>query len=176
MRPRTHPTDALETQPLLLPADVPARVASWTGWLLLAVFAAAIVFGGAVRLPETVSASFVLEAGPGQGARPLVRLTIPESAFARLKPGQEVRLRYNAFPYQRYGSAAAILDHVSPSAVEGTTGPAIPATGTLQAGPAGHVIEPRPGMRGEACIVIERRTLLQKVFEPLSSAPDRAGK
>ncbi len=176
MRPRTHPSDSLESQPLLLPADVPARVASWTGWLFLAVFAAVIVFACTVRLPETISASFVLEAGPGQGADPSVRLTVPESAFARLKPGQEVRLRYNAYPYQRYGSAAAILDQISLGTVDSGGTSAIAATGTLQAGPAGHIVKPRPGMRGEACIVIERRTLLQRVLEPLSAAPDRVGK
>ena len=127
MRPRAHPTDSLETQALLLPTDVPARVASWTTWLFLAVFAAGIVFASTVRLPETVSASFVLE--PGQGADPSVRLTIPESAFARLKVGQELRLRYNAYPYQRYGSAAATLDRISPAAVDGPGGSALSATG-----------------------------------------------
>ena len=174
MKPRTHTTDSLETQPLLLPTDVPARVASWTAWLFLAVFAAGIVFACTVRLPETVSASFVLE--PGPGADPLVRLTVPESAFARLKPGQEVRLRYNSYPYQRYGSAAAILDRISPAAVDSAEGSALPATGMLQAGPAGHLIEPRPGMRGEARIVIGRRTLLQKALEPLNGPPRHVGK
>ncbi len=171
MRPRTNPTDSLEKQPLLLPGDVPARVASWTGWLFLAVFAAGIVFACTVRLPETVSASFVLE--PGQGADPLVRLTVPESAFARLKTGQEVRLRYSAYPYQRYGSAAAILDHISPAAVDSPGGSALSATGNLQAGPAGHGVEPRPGMRGEARILIGRRTLLQRVLDPLSEGRAR---
>jgi hypothetical protein len=174
MRPRAHPTDSLETQALLLPTEVPARVASWTAWLFLAVFAAGIVFACTVRLPETVSAPFVLE--PGPGADPLVRLAVPESAFARLKAGQEVRLRYGAYPYQRYGSAAAILDRISPAAVESAEGSAVPATGILQAGTAGHIIEPRPGMRGEARIVIGRRTLLQKILKPLSRTPDRVGK
>jgi membrane fusion protein len=170
MRPRAHPTDSLETQALLLPTDVPARVASWTAWLFLAVFAAGIVFACTVRLPETVSASFVLELG--NGADPSVRLTVPESAFARLKPGQEVRLRYNSYPYQRYGSAAATLDRISPAAVDSAEGSALPATGILQAGPAGHLIQPQPGMRGEAQIVIGRRTLLQKALQPLNGAPE----
>jgi len=170
MRPRAHRTDSLETQPLLLPTDVPARVASWTAWLFLAVFAAGIAFACTVRFPETVSAPFVLE--PGPGADPLVRLTVPESAFARLKAGQEIRLRYNAYPYQRYGSAAASLDGISPAAVDAAGGAALPATGMLQAGPAGHIVEPRPGMRGEAQILIGRRTLLQKLLEPMSGKSD----
>jgi membrane fusion protein len=174
MRPRAQPTDSLETQALLLPTEVPARVAGWTAWLFLAVFAAGIVFACTVRLPETVSASFVLE--PGQGADPSVRLTVAESAFARLKVGQEVRLRYNAYPYQRYGSAAATLDRISPVAVDRAEGSALPATGILNAGPAGHIVEPQPGMRGEARIVIGRRTLLQKVLEPLSGTPGHVGK
>ncbi len=166
MRPRKHPTDSLETEPLLLPTDAPARVAKWTAWLFLGVFGAGIVFACTVRLPETISAPFVLE--PVEGAEPRAQLTIPESTFARLKRGQEVRLRYNAYPYQRYGSAAAILDRISPVAVD-TQSSTIEATALLQAGPAGHVIEPQLGMRGEAQIVIARRTLLEKALEPMTN-------
>ncbi len=174
MRPHAHPTDSLETQPLLLPAHVPARVAGWMAWLFLAVFAAAILVACTVRLPETVSVSFVLV--PGDGADPLVQLTVPESAFARLVPGQEVRLRYNAYPYQRYGAAAATLQRISPAAVESAEGPALPATAMLQPGPAGHIVEPKPGMRGEARIVIGRQTLLQKVLAPMGGPPAGARK
>ena len=168
MRPRTRPTESLETQALLLPADVPARVASWAGWLFLAVFVAGMVFACTVRVPETVSASFVLE--PGETADPVVRLTVPESAFARLQPGQELRLRYNAYPYQRYGSAAATLQDISPAAVDSAGGAGLPATAILKAGPAGHVVAPQPGMRGEARILIGRRTLLQRFLEPPRAA------
>lgn len=146
-----------------MPADVPARVASWTAWILLAMFAAAILFAVAVRLPETVPAVFVLEAR--EGAEPWVRLIIPEPAFARLRPGQEVRLHYYAYPHQRHGWAAATLDKVNPAGVDRPEGSGITATATLQAGPAGHRIEPHPGMRGEAQILMGRRTLLQRALE-----------
>ena len=165
---RTRPTESLETQALLLPADVPARVASWAGWLFLAVFAAGVVFACTVRVPETISAPFVLEAG--ESADPVARLTVPESAFARLKPGQELRLRYNAYPYQRYGSAAAVLERISQAAVDSAGDAGLPATAILKAGPAGHIVAPQPGMRGEARIVIGRRTLLQRFLEPPRAA------
>lgn len=171
MRPRTRHTDALETEPLLLLMDAPARVARWTAWLFLAVLAAALVFACTVRLPETVSASFVLE--PGQGHDPLVRLTVPESAFPRLKPGQEARLSYNAYPSQRYGSAVAILEHISPAALDSQEGTGLPATAILQAGPRGHPLEPQPGMRGEAQIIVGRNTLLERLFGFPHGTPDQ---
>ncbi len=172
MNPRRPPTDSLENQPLLLPADVPARVARWMAWLLLAIFAAAITFACAVRLPETVAAGFVLE--PAQGVDPVVRLTVPESALSRLTPGQEVRLSYDAYPSQRYGSAVATLNHIGPAQVVNPGGSLFSATGTLQPGPAGHVVEPRPGLHGQARIVLGRRTLLQRFLEPLGHTPKPA--
>ena len=173
MRPRRHPTDSLETEPLLLPTDAPARVAKWTAWLFLGVFGAGIVFACTVRLPETISVPFVLQSI--EGAEPRAQLMVPESAFPRVKRGQEVRLRYNAYPYQRYGSTAAVLDHISPVAVD-VQSSTIEATALLQAGPAGHGIEAQPGMRGEAQIVIARRTLLEKALEPMSGSPKPVGK
>jgi multidrug efflux pump subunit AcrA (membrane-fusion protein) len=170
MRVRSHNTEALEKEALLMPADVPARVATWTGWLLLAVFAAAVAFACTVRLPETFPAAFVIE--PGPAGAPVARLSIPESAFPRLTPGQVVRLRYNAYPSQRYGSTVAVLQQVSPAAQDNGAGSALSAIAIPKPGPAGHAIQPQQGMRGEARILIARRTLLAKLITPSGQAPD----
>jgi multidrug efflux pump subunit AcrA (membrane-fusion protein) len=115
-----------------------------------------------------------------RAGRPLrARLSLPERGVARLQPGQPVQLRFDAFPYERYGSIPAVLDWVSPVAVTEPEGTTFPATGKLGAAPAGSLVKPRLGMRGGAYVLVGRRTLLGKFLEPLrrlkqGNAPESA--
>ncbi len=167
MNRRIRPTESLESEPALLPTDPPARVARWTAWLLLGLLATAGAFACLVRLPEVVSVPFVLELEGGVDARLVARLSVPETVFPRLKLGQELHLRYNAYPSERYGSFPAVLESVSPVAAAGPDGPAFQATGGLQPPPAGSRVKAKAGMRGEARIVVQRQTILERVLEPL---------
>jgi multidrug efflux pump subunit AcrA (membrane-fusion protein) len=107
-------------------------------------------------------------------ARPVARLTLPPSGLPRLRAGQQVRLRYDAYPYQRYGSLDAELTWISPATVVGPNGPTFQATGELQPVPGVSLIRPKVGMRGEARILVGRRTILDKVLEPLRMLRERA--
>lgn len=107
-----------------------------------------------------------------QDSRPRARLWLPETALPKVKPMQEVRLRYEAYPYQRYGSVSAKLAWVSPAAIAGPQGPAFQAACELDP-KASATVQPRVGMRGEARIIVGRRTLLEKVLEPLRMIGER---
>ncbi|HYD61974.1 MAG TPA: HlyD family efflux transporter periplasmic adaptor subunit [Noviherbaspirillum sp.] len=48
-------------------------------------------------------------------ARPILRIEIAEHDRAFLKIGQAVKMKFNAFPYQRYGTIDGTLDHISPA-------------------------------------------------------------
>ncbi|HZW23604.1 HlyD family efflux transporter periplasmic adaptor subunit [Noviherbaspirillum sp.] len=48
-------------------------------------------------------------------ARPILRIEIDERDRAFLKEGLAVKLKFNAFPYQRYGVVQGTLDHISPA-------------------------------------------------------------
>jgi len=48
-------------------------------------------------------------------ARPILRIEIDERDRAFLKEGLAVKLKFNAFPYQRYGVINGTLDHISPA-------------------------------------------------------------
>jgi len=48
-------------------------------------------------------------------ARPILRIEIDERDRAFLKEGLAVKLKFNAFPYQRYGVVNGTLDHISPA-------------------------------------------------------------
>jgi HlyD family secretion protein len=50
-----------------------------------------------------------------KGARKVLEIEINERDRAFLKPGMPVRIKVNAFPYQRYGVLTGELEHISPS-------------------------------------------------------------
>ncbi len=103
-------------------------------------------------------------------AKPRAHLVLPEAGLPKLAVGQRARFFFDAFPYQRYGTVSATLNWISPSAVSSPEGPHFVASASLDdaAGPASHKPLPlRVGMKGEARIVVGRRTLIEYAFEPI---------
>jgi membrane fusion protein len=101
-------------------------------------------------------------------AKPHARLLLSESGLPKLAVGQKVRLFFDAFPYQRYGAVDAALTWISPSAVSSSEGSHFVSLASLDENkkPKSKV-QPRVGMRGEARIVVGRRTLIEYAFEPI---------
>ncbi len=106
------------------------------------------------------------------------RLLIPTRAIGFVAPGQEVRVRFDAFPYQHFGVHPAVLREVARSVLfdgDGygplrVTQPAYPATVDLlnQTITADERDVPlQSGMLFSADIILERRSILEWVFEPL---------
>jgi len=85
------PTDdrAFDQPSGLLPVDPPAKVARWTGWLLLAMALATAIFAVTFKLPETVIAPFVIE--PVDGARPVQASVAGRLASVKVRAGQLVK-------------------------------------------------------------------------------------
>lgn len=113
-------------------------------------------------------------------------LYAPSKAIGFVRPGQSVLLRYLAYPYQKFGSHRALVRAVSrsplPAAELGFTPPdgtreplyrikvALPA----QAVEAYGDLEPlQAGMQVEADILLDRRRLIEWIFEPLISLAGR---
>lgn len=80
--------EALDRPAPFLPNDPPSRVARWTGWLLLAAAASACVFAGVLRLPDVVTAPFLL--APENGTDPIQAPLAAEIATVRVHDGQSV--------------------------------------------------------------------------------------
>jgi membrane fusion protein len=152
-----------------------------------------------VRAPQAGTVSAVL-AEPGQsvspasalaslvpeGARLQAHLYAPSSAVGFVRPTMPVQLRFEAFPYQRYGHWPGRVLEVSrvPLAPSELSALALPAQGTAaNAAAAGEPLfritvaldeprsgEPMPlvaGMRLAADVLLERRRLIEWLFEPL---------
>jgi len=146
-----------------------------------------------VRAPQSGTVSTLL-AEPGQSVSPAsalatlvpagavlqAQLFAPSSAIGFVQPGQAVRLRFEAFPYQKFGQQAARVLQVSrtPLAASELAALALPASSGL--GPGSEplfritvALEGEPvatlsaGMRLQADVLLERRRLIEWLFEPL---------
>ncbi len=98
------------------------------------------------------------------------RLLIREQALSRLIPGQKLRLFFEAFPYQRYGTVSGKLEWISSAAVNSSDGSTFIARGALDQNrfsSRGHDHPLRVGMKGEARIMVGSRTLIEYAFEPI---------
>lgn len=108
-----------------------------------------------------------------------VEMTLGQQDVARVRVGQGAKLLYDAFPYQRFGTKAGRVRWVGPATTGRATSAAATATGTeeifralIDAGDSTITVhgEARPllvGMRGEARVVVGRRSLISFAFEPI---------
>jgi membrane fusion protein len=144
-----------------------------------------------VRAPQSGTVSTVL-AEPGQSVSPAsalatvvpegavlqAHLYAPSSAIGFVQTGQAVRLRFEAFPYQKFGQQAARVVQVSrtPLAPSELAALALPALGNgnepmfritvaLEGPPVAQPLA--AGMRLQADVLLERRRLIEWLFEPL---------
>ncbi len=111
-------------------------------------------------------------------------LLIPTRARGFVRPSQEVRLLYDAFPYQRFGVQVGRIDSLSQTILVGgeisgplqVQEPVYIATlelnqQTIRA--FGEEMPLRPGMLLKADIILERRSILNWLLEPLYSLRGR---
>ena len=64
---------------------------------------------------DKISANTPLGGIAPKNARPLLKIEIAERDRAFLREGLPVKLKFNAFPYQRYGLIAGTLEYISPA-------------------------------------------------------------
>ncbi|MBX9732307.1 MAG: HlyD family efflux transporter periplasmic adaptor subunit [Sphingomonas sp.] len=108
-------------------------------------------------------------------------LAVPSAAIGFVKPGQQVRLAIDAFPYQRFGTVEGRVLTVATSAVrqQAANGGAIavyPVTVALERTTVSAFGRREPlvsGMSLTARIVTEKQSLLQWLFEPLFAVQRR---
>lgn len=135
---------------------------------------------------QSVSAPAALATLVPAGSTLQAQLFAPSRAIGFVQPGQAVRLRFEAFPYQRYGHREGRVVEVSrtplASADLATQGAGSAAGGeplfriTVALAPAADAQSGLPlaaGMRLSADLLLERRRLIEWLFEPLLALEDR---
>lgn len=138
-----------------------------------------------VRAPRAGIVSAVLaepgqSVAPGQSLAALVsaqapleaELLAPSRAAGLLRRGLAVQLRYQGFPYQKFGLQQGVVREVSAVALppDGRGEPVYRVRVSLasQTVPVrGRPVVLRPGAQVEARVLLERRRLVEWMFEPL---------
>jgi membrane fusion protein len=108
-------------------------------------------------------------------------LFFPTRAFGFVRPGQQVRLLYDAFPYQKFGTYRGSVTELSRAILSGneTTGPitlkepAYRVTVALERPDIdayGRKMPLQPDMLLKADVILEQRSLLRWLLDPVLSA------
>jgi membrane fusion protein len=107
------------------------------------------------------------------------KLNIPQTGVVRIKPGQGVKLLYDAFPYQRYGVRFGTVRWVSPASVAVNESTVFPVLVDLQEQSIlikGQSRSLMPGMGGTAQVVVDSRSLISHAFAPIRQLKETLAK
>src|SRR5258706_15785850 len=145
---------------------------------------AGVVTNIAVNQGQSIAADSPLAMVLPKGSGMHVELLVPTRAIGFIKPGQEVVLRYEAFPHERFGQYRGVVTDIGRSVW--TQGERI---GPLSAKEPVYRVDVkmdrqnvtalgqdfalRPGMLVNADLLLEKRTLLEWIFEPVLKLRDR---
>lgn len=139
------------------------------------------------ELGSSVNTSVPLLAIVPAGSKLEAQLFSPSRAIGFVQPGQRVLLRYQSFPYQKFGHYEGTVANVSRSAISPadltqqlagltslfrTDEPVYRITVALASQSVtayGKPVALQPGMQLEADVLIERRRLIEWILDPLFS-------
>ena len=102
-----------------------------------------------------------------EGETLLAELKLPEAGVGKLKPHQGVKLKYDAFPYQRYGVRYGRVAWLSPASIETKDRAAFRARVEIADSEVLIHSQSRPLVAGMSCtaqIVIGNRSLIEYVL------------
>ncbi|EIJ35238.1 HlyD family efflux transporter periplasmic adaptor subunit [Thiothrix nivea] len=108
-------------------------------------------------------------------AKPILKIEILESDRGLLKIGQPVKMKFNAFSYQRYGFIEGVLEYISPTAEmsQATNTPAFKGRVSLEKTAfdvKGEQFDIKYGMLATAEIIVEQRRMIDLVLSPMKSS------
>jgi len=139
---------------------------------------AGVVTNIAVNRGQSIPADSPLAMVLPKGSGLHVELLVPTRAIGFVKPGQEVVLRYDAFPYERFGQYRGVVSDISrnvwsPGERIGPLSAREPMyrvdvkLDKQTVGALDQEFALRPGMLVNADLLLEKRTLLEWIFEPV---------
>ena len=118
---------------------------------------------------DKVSANTPLGGIAAADARSVLKIDIAESDRAFLKVGQEVKMKFNAFSYQRYGFISGTLEYISPATRSVDTQPVYSGRVALDKDyfeVEGERVPLKFGMRATAEVVVRQRRLIDLALDP----------
>lgn len=103
-------------------------------------------------------------------ARPVLKIEIPENERAFLREGLAAKLKFNAFPYQRYGLIPGTLEYISPATKPGRDKQPV-YEGRVALGRDHYEIADikyplRFGMNASAELIVRQRRIIDLALDP----------
>jgi membrane fusion protein len=138
----------------------------------------------AVNRGQSIAADAPLATVLPKGSGLHVELLVPTRAIGFVKTGQDVILRYDAFPYERFGQYHGRIidigrnvwsagDRVGPVSVREPVYRIDVALDQQRVSALGQEFALRPGMTVNADLLLEKRTIFEWVFEPVLKLKER---
>lgn len=132
----------------------------------------------AVNAGQSIAADTLLATVVPRGSGLHAELLVPTRAIGFITKGQEVALRYEAFPFERFGQYRGLVADISrtvwspgekigPLAVREPVYRVAVKLDRQGVGAIGQEFPLRVGMLVNADILLEKRTLLEWIFEPV---------
>jgi membrane fusion protein len=143
-----------------------------------------IVTNIAVSAGDSLATDAVIATVLPRGSGLRAQLLVPTRASGFIAPGNVVVMRYDAFPFQRFGQYRGVVDVVSRTVFS----PGEKVAGMLVKEPVyrvdvkldrqtvtagGQEMQLRPGMVLSADILLEKRTVFEWIFEPVLELRER---
>ena len=138
---------------------------------ILAPVSGVVTYVASTQKGDKVQANTPLISIAPKGARSVLKIDIDEKDRGFLREGLEVKMKFSAFPYQRYGFITGTLDYISPSTQRAQSDNLV-YKGHVSLNKdyyeVDHVDYPvRYGMAAIAEIVVRKRRLIDMALDPL---------
>ncbi|NEX62796.1 HlyD family efflux transporter periplasmic adaptor subunit [Noviherbaspirillum galbum] len=166
----------LQVQTARLVADAAARIRfeniDKDNFLLIVAPADGIVTDVTSTQPgDKIQANTPLGGIAPKNARPILKIEIPENDRAFLREGLQAKMKFNAFPYQRYGLLDGTLEYISPATKPSAQTKQPVYEGRVRLGrdfyQIGDIKYPlRYGMTATAELVVRERRLIDLALDP----------
>lgn len=139
---------------------------------------AGVVTNVAVNRGQSIAADAPLVTVLPKGSGLHVELLVPTRAIGFVTKGQEVVLRYEAFPYERFGQYRGVItdigrnvwtqgERIGPLSAKEPVYRVDVSLDKQSVAALGQEFPLRPGMLVNADLLLEKRTLLEWIFEPV---------
>ncbi|MFZ0469106.1 MAG: HlyD family efflux transporter periplasmic adaptor subunit [Thiogranum sp.] len=138
---------------------------------ILAPVSGVVTYVASTQKGDKVQANTPLVSIAPKGARSVLKIDINEKDRGFLREGQEVKMKFSAFPYQRYGFISGTLDYISPSAQRSQSN-AVVYKGHVSLNKDYYRVDDtdyplRYGMAAVAEVVVRKRRLIDMAFDPM---------
>jgi HlyD family secretion protein len=148
---------------------VPARLIRWGMILFSLVLIMIVSLSAIIHYPDIIKMALTIKNDRKTNAEIFGELIIPQSEIEKVSTGEDVLVKLKAYPFEQYGTIKARIESVTRTLDYGGNFSAAVAI-TSNTTSKNKSIQLQPGMLGEAEIVTQDATILQRISHSMFKA------